>query len=503
MNLNLSAGWLNNYPLLNHVARIAQNHNIELYLVGGAVRDLLLGRESIVDLDFAVPDDGLKVARKVANALDAAFYPLDETRGTGRVVYETTIAYGIKQNYLDFATYRGGSLLEDLADRDFTINAMALNLADPGQLLDPLHGRDDLAAGLIRPASAAAFENDPVRVLRAVRQAAEFNFSLEADTRQRAGLAAKRLPEISPERQRDELLKLLNTPVPGWAVKTLDQLAVLPHLLPEVAAMRDVTQSPPHHLNVFEHTLVALDAWARMQHEHLPHVAEAWRPGVQQYLHNSLTGNIMIQQLLPLALLLHDTGKPASRTEKIVDNSDYTKIRFLGHERESAKITRQIMRRFRFSAQAMGFVETVVANHMRPLLLANENRVTRRAIYRFFRDTTGANYQAGVAVLLHTLADHAATYAPGQGETETQVLGEIANRLLTAYFEQREQVVDPPPLLTGRDLIVDLGLSTGQLIGTLLDRLKEAQAMGQVQTRDEALNFIKADPDFQQNEGRK
>jgi len=503
MNLNFEEGWLNNHPLLNKVAQIAQAHHLEIYLVGGAVRDLLLGRESIVDLDFAVPNDGLKVTRKVANALNAAFYPLDEERGTGRVVYDAPTAYGVKQNYLDFATYRGATLLEDLADRDFTINAIALRLTGAMDLVDPSNGRADLVAGQIRLVSDTAFDNDPVRVLRAVRQAAEFNFSIETTTYQRAKQAAPQLSGVSPERQRDELLKLLNTPAPGRAVQTLHRLDALPHILPEVAAMVGVTQSSPHHLDVFDHTTAALDAWAQMRHDHLPDVPEKSRPDVQQYLHNSLAGNVTPQQLMPLALLLHDTGKPLTRSEEEIDNSGYTKLRFLGHEQESAKIIQQVMQRFRFSTQATGFVENIVANHMRPLLLAQEERVTRRAIYRLFRDTTGGNYQAGVAVVLHALADHRATYPPGQGKVEGQALRNVTDKLLAAYFEQREQVVDPPPLLTGRDLIGEFGLSTGQVIGTLLDRLKEAQAVGQVQTRDEAVAFIKADPDFQRVEGRK
>jgi len=503
MNLNFDEGWLNNHPLLNKVAQIARAHHLEIYLVGGAVRDLLLGRESIVDLDFAVSDNGLKVARMVANTLSAAYYPLDEERSTGRVVYDAPTAYGIKQNYLDFATYRGATLLEDLTDRDFTINAIALRLTEAMELVDPSNGRADLVAGQIRLVSDTAFDNDPVRVLRAARQAAEFNFSIETATYQSAKKAAPQLTGVSPERQRDELLKLLNTPAPGWAVQTLHQLDALPHILPEVAAMVGVTQSPPHHLDVFEHTTTALDTWTQMRRNHLPDVPEKLRSDVQQYLHNSLAGNVTPQQLMPVALLLHDTGKPLTRSEEMMNNLDYTKMRFLGHEQESAKITQQVMQRFRFSTQATSFVENIVANHMRPLLLAREERVTRRAIYRLFRDTTGGNYQAGVAVALHALADHRATYPLGQGEVEEQALRDVTDKLLAAYFEQREQVVDPPPLLTGRDLIGEFGLSTGQVIGTLLDRLKEAQAMGQVQTRDEAVAFIRADPDFQRVEGRK
>ncbi len=498
IKLQLKQGWLNNHPLLNKIVQIARAQHIDLYLVGGAVRDLLLGRKSIVDLDFAVPEDGLYAARTVADALKAAFYPLDAARGTGRVVYEVSTPFGPKQNYLDFATYRGAILLEDLADRDFTINAMALSLTDPLQLIDPLKGQTDLAAGQIRMVSDAAFDNDPVRVLRAVRQAIEFNFTIEAQTRQRAGQAAPQLVDVSPERQRDELLKLLNTPAPGQAVSLLQHIDVLPHILPAVAAMKGVTQSPPHHLDVFDHTTAALDAWAGMRQDGFSVISDERQADLQHYLHQPLTGNLTPQVLMPLALLLHDTGKSLTRTvEERPNSGDDKKIRFLGHEQESAKITQKVMRQFRFSAQAAGFVETVVAHHMRPLLLAQESGVSRRAVYRLFRDTTGGNYQAGVAVALHALADHRATYPPGQGKAEEQKLWGVVNKLISAYFEQRDQVVDPPPLLTGKDLINELEVSTGRLIGTLLNRLREAQAAGEIQTRAEALSFIERDPDYQ------
>jgi tRNA nucleotidyltransferase/poly(A) polymerase len=482
---DLTEGWLDPYPLLKKVIHVLQTHRLEAYLVGGAVRDMLLGRESIVDLDFAVPGDGLAVARRVANALGAAYYPLDTERGTGRVVVE--------KSYLDFASLRGATLLDDLADRDFTINAIAIGLTEPFQLIDPLGGQRDLELGQIRMASATAFSHDPVRVLRAVRQAVEFGFSLEANTEASLRAAASGLPGISPERQRDELLKLLNTPAPGQAVQMLRRLGVLPHILPEIEPMIGVTQGPPHYLDVFDHTTAALDAWAGLVQSGFADFPAQLQAAVAQELNEPLAGNLTQQTLLPLALLLHDSGKPATREPA----PDSAVVHFYGHERVSAKIAVKIMQRFHFSNQAANFVETVVARHMRPLLLLMDRRASRRAVYRFFRDTAGSGYQAGVAVALHALADHYATYPPGQGEQELRELREVVYKLVAAYFEQREQVVEPTLLLTGRDLIETLGLSEGRLIGVLLNRLKEAQAIGAVTDRAAALAFIQADPDFQ------
>lgn len=291
--------WLQQQPLLQRVVTILQAQQSEAYLVGGAVRDLLLGRDQVVDLDFAVPGDGLVVARRVANALGAAFYPLDAERGTGRVVYEQATGEIPVKTYLDFATFRGQTLAQDLADRDFTINAMALSLAEAPELIDPLHGQADLAAGRIRAASPAAFQNDPVRVLRAARQATEFGFSLAVETETLIRQAAPGLDNVSAERKRDELVKLLNTPAPGQAVRLLNKLAVLPHFLPEVVAMTGVAQSPPHYLDVFEHTAEALNVWAGLKESGLPGLPAHLREAVRDYLAERLAGEFSLAQALP------------------------------------------------------------------------------------------------------------------------------------------------------------------------------------------------------------
>ena len=489
-------GWVADQPLLSNVIKILQTHQIEAFLVGGAVRDLLLGRETIVDLDFALPGNGLNAAKIVANAMKAAYYPLDPERGTGRVVYEIEGPHGVEKNHLDFATFRGADLRADLTDRDFTINAMALRLSDPPELIDPLQGQHDLRQKTIRVAADSAFQDDPVRILRAVRQAAQFEFDLEPHTQQLLQAAAATMPTISGERQRDELLKLLNTPRPGPAMQALHQFEVLPHLLPEVATLAGVTQSPPHHLDVWEHTLAALTAWTNLAAAGFSNVAPELRAAVQQYFDEALAGEMTRRSLMPLALLLHDSGKPLTRTEELTPDGGSLRIRFLGHEQKSTELARAVMHRFHFSSQAISFVTTVVAHHMRPLSLAQAGSLSRRAIYRFFRDSKRGGSAAGPATVLHAWADHLATYPTGQGQQAGQALSQVVDTLLTAFFARQNEMIEPPPLLTGRDLIKMLALSEGRLIGLLLNRLKEAQAVGQVTDQAEALAFVEADPDF-------
>lgn len=472
--------------LLAQVVRLARARQVGIYLVGGAVRDSLLGRttaEALTDLDFATPGDGLALARAVADSLGGAFYPLDDERGTGRVVLRWP---GQPATCLDFATFRGGSLLEDLTARDFTVNAIALDLsADPPALHDPLDGRADLAAKRIRVASPRAIADDPVRMLRAVRLAAALGFAIESGTEELIRRNCAALGRVSAERVRDELMKSLASPRPAEAVADLHRLGLLAGVLPEVAALEGVTQSPPHHLPVFEHSLAAVRAWAAAPLELVAAVDPGLVEPVQDYLSTPLGDGFSYRDLITLAVLLHDIGKPATRTE-----SEDGRVRFFKHDLVGGRLAKARLGRLRFSREAATWVATVVTHHMRPLLLAREKKLSRRAIYRYFRATD----RAGVAVALLALADHQAT----RGREADLALAPVVKRLCQTYFEE-PGLVRPKPLLTGQDLITGLGLAEGPLIGQLLAQLLEAQATGEVQTRDQALAFLSrlaSEPDF-------
>ena len=239
-------------PLLEKIINVLPA-NTEVYLVGGAVRDLLTNRLS-PDFDFAVPSNGISLARTVANALKADFMVLDSERDTGRVV----IIEGETYTYLDFAAFRGATLEDDLRDRDFTINAMALNLRDI-TIIDPLNGATDIRAKVIRACSPDSLTNDPVRILRAVRQAAAFGFTIDKSTRELMKQAADKINNVSIERVRDEVFKILGGPKASASIRALEMLGVLQHLMPELLKMRGVTQSNPHIHEVWTHTLAVVD----------------------------------------------------------------------------------------------------------------------------------------------------------------------------------------------------------------------------------------------------
>jgi putative nucleotidyltransferase with HDIG domain len=455
------------------------------------VRDALLGRRTH-DLDFVIPSRGIKSARRVADALGAAFYVLDEERDTGRVVlFESD---GSRQ-FLDFSTLRGPDLESDLRARDFTINAIALNPRAPQSLIDPLGGAADLRSRQLRACSPASFSDDPLRILRGIRLAVQFNLSILPETREWMRTSVSGLQRISPERVRDEMFRLLGGPQPATSVRLLDLFNALPYTLPELSALKGVIQSPPHVSDVWEHTLSVLQKLVgvlsvlALQHNQDNAASLAmglisirlgrYREQIAEHLITELNPDRPLRLLLFLAALYHDTGKPASRQLEAGG-----RIRFFEHERIGAEMVYQRARDLRLSVQECDRLKKIVENHMRPILLAQTGQLpTRRAIYRFFRDC-GA---AGVDVCLLSLADVLATYETTLPQDIWDRHLEVVRTLLEALWEHAEEFVAPPALINGHDLIESFRIKPGPQIGKILEAVREAQAGGQVSTRDEAL----------------
>lgn len=487
--------------LVRAAVQVCAERGIAARLVGGAVRDLLLGRP-VHDWDFVVERDGIRLARAVADRLGAAFFPLDEERDTGRVVVRERGA----RTFLDFALRRGPDWQADLEARDFTVNAIALALDDPIELLDPFEGQRDLEAGLIRAVTEHSLRDDPVRAMRAVRLAGELHFEIESQTAGWIRRDAPLVAQSSAERIRDELARLLVQPDALTGVRWMDDLGLLTRVLPEVAALRGVAQSLPHHWPVLEHTLLVLGALERIVEVITQHQDETeeiidgtdapefvWKD-VRQRLANfrePLTAHLA-QRLsderpalvaLKLAALLHDCAKPHTRT---VDLDGRT--HFYDHENVGAPIAAERVRALRFNNTEVERVRVVIAHHMRPQQLADApGGVTRRAAYRFFRDTG----EAGVDVLLLALADHVATHGPDVQPDRWGRRIEAARTLLTEYWARLAKGVAPSPLVSGDDLMAELGLAPGQRIGELLEAIREAQAAGEIATREEALALAK------------
>jgi tRNA nucleotidyltransferase/poly(A) polymerase len=483
-------------PLIDRVREALPGQ--EIYLVGGAVRDLLLNRTSH-DLDFAVPANGVMLARQAANALSADFMVLDGERDTGRIIVSE--AQGVR-TFLDFAAYRGKDLEEDLRARDFTVNAIAFEIHTQ-TLHDPLNGASDLRAQVIRACSPTSLSDDPVRILRAVRQAAAFEFKIEKETRQAMKQAASLLPNVSPERQRDELFKMLEGPRPDASMRALEMLGVFPYLLPELPALKGVVQSAPHIYDVWEHTLSVVG--------HLEHILRALAPGYRaedtndlftglltlrigrfreqfvKHFSESLNTDRSVRAALFFAALYHDVQKPATRS---VDDS--LRIRFFDHDIKGAEVAADRGRGFNLSNDEVHRIRTVIQHHMRFHFFTNRlesdgQEPSRKAIYRFFRDTG----KAGVELVLLGLADMRGTRGPTLTQGTWTAALDVARILLENYWEKPQETVAPPRLLDGNELMSELGLQPGRMIGQLLEAIREGQATGKVANREQAIELAR------------
>ncbi len=479
---------------------MAAGRGVRVWPVGGCVRDLLLGR-TVHDWDFAVDRDALGLARAVADALQGAFYPLDEERDTGRVILRREG----RRVELDFARLRGPDLEADLRDRDFTINAIAVG--PDGELIDPTGGLTDLEARLVRAVGPHAFDRDPLRMLRAVRMVAERGLRLEVQTARWIMERAGELPHASPERIRDEFVRILNAPSAAYHLQLLDELGLMTSILPDVEALREQSQTPPHRYNVWWHTLMTVDAaenilrrvgaigaaqadslryadapdwaWDEVQETLAP-----FAPALVRHLRRPTVVPRYRRTLLLLAALLHDVGKPPTVTEEMKPGQSHPVLHFYGHEAAGARRATEWMFGMRFSRAEAESVAAMVRAHLRPSQMADApGGVTGRAAYRFFRATG----DAGVEVVLLALADHLAIWGPNLQPERWARRRAAAHALLEYFFHRSQGAVAPPPLVNGRDLMRELGLPEGPEVGRLLEAIREAQAAGEVTTREEAL----------------
>jgi len=468
----------------------------EIYLVGGAVRDALLNRVSH-DLDFAIPKNAIAAARRVASALKADFYILDESFDTARVI--VSAGNGVR-DILDFAAFRGPDLDSDLRGRDFTINAIAFDLRKQ-TILDPLNGAADLRARIIRACSETSLHDDPIRILRAVRQAAAFGFKIELETRKAMKQSASFLPNISPERQRDELFKILEGPRPDASLRALEMLGVFPYLLPELPQLKGVEQSAPHTYDVWEHTLSVIQHLDGLLADLAPgYSAEKtndmltglltlrlgrYREQFAEHFAKSLNTDRSVRALLFLAALYHDVSKPPTKSME-----ETGRIRFFDHDQLGAKVASERARAFNLSNDEVERLQTVIENHMRfhfftSRMEGEKKEPSRKAIYRFFREAG----EGGVDLILLGLADLRGTRAHALTQESWVAALDVARILLENYWEKPQETVAPPRLVDGSDIMKEYNIQPGPLVGRILDAIREAQATGKVSTREEAFAF--------------
>lgn len=446
------------------------------YLVGGFIRDALLGR-NLGDVDLVLEGDYEAGLAALAETLGRESFRLGDRFRTDR--------FALPFGTVDAAPMQGGSREADLLRRDFTINAVALDLDCVGaeladtDLMDPARGLEDLAAKRIVAISEHNLLDDPLRIIRAFRFMVQLGFRIEETTHRLVEIHAEKLTLAAPERIREELMLMLRCEGAAKGLKAMDAAGVLSALFPEIEQMRGFAQNEYHHLPVLEHSLESV-----RELEHILATGEGLADDIRERVMNEMRDIVSPpatrSALLKLALLFHDIGKPQT-AQKQEDG----KLTFYGHQSAGREIASRAFGRLRLSNLERELLETLIEEHLRIGFYCNDLPVSNKLIYRYCRKLGDATAMS----CLHALADARATRGEAVTEQFVAEHEEVANAILWHLYVGKD-VAEPTALLTGAQIMEITGLPEGPRIGELKEALLEAQVEGLVRTRVDAERFV-------------
>jgi tRNA nucleotidyltransferase/poly(A) polymerase len=435
-----------------------------VYIVGGAVRDALLSRP-IKDIDLATPGDAIAVARKIANSLpNGSLFIMDAERGVARAIIETM--YGVLN--VDVAAFRGDGILADLTDRDFTINAMMVDLnSDLTQIIDPLNGERDVADKLIRQCRPGAITADPIRAMRAVRQSTQLGYRIEPVTLKAVRDGTTHLDGVSAERVRDELFKVLQLKRPTAALRVMYVIGLLDAALPISSVADQATVA---------HLFLTMDK--------LTEILAGLVPGETDNIASNFGVGLALVQLNRIRPQLANALKQTWATHRVHRTLLMLTTLVQPFSPDDDGIG-AVAERLRLSNDEKKRLMTSVGNRVGVLEMPGTDAL---ALHRFWYEVGGA----GVDICLLTLADYLAANNLRLNQSAWLPVVERVQTTLEAYYLHHDTIVIPPPVITGDDLIAQLGIKPGPLIGNLLAAIREAQVTGQVTSAEDAVNFARA-----------
>jgi putative nucleotidyltransferase with HDIG domain len=442
------------------------------WIVGGAVRDALLGRD-VIDIDLAVePGREEAGARAVAEAAGAAAFQLSEEFGTWRVEARD------HSWHLDVTRLRATDIEGDLRLRDFTMNAIAVPLADLGaDPVDPTGGVADAKSRVLRAASDQAFADDPLRLIRAARIAGALGLEIESGTLDLARAAAGRAAEPAGERRLSELRLLIRADDPVHALDLLDRLGATSGVLPELEALRGVEQNPNHHLDVHGHTIEVLRQLLIVESD-LERYAGESAAEVRSLMAQPLGDDFTRGDGLRLGALLHDTGKPATK------GSHGGYVTFIGHDSVGADIVDESLANLKASRALRRYVAGLTRHHLHLGFMVHERPLPRRRLFEYLRKCG----DVAPDVTLLTAADRMSARGSGAVAAPEMIgahLDLVREVLPDALAWQRS---GPPALpLPGDELAREAGVPEGPELGDLISELQAALFAGEVEGRDEVI----------------
>ena len=443
--------------LIRQLHAFAAERGTQLYLVGGSVRALLLNR-SLTDLDFALADDAITFAKAFADKIGEAFVKLEEQPPIARIVIRET------RLTLDFAGFRAETLEADLRLRDLTINAMALDLSllltKPAvNLIDPCGGFSDLKAQTLRFPSERVVIDDPLRLLRGYRFAAQLGFEIPEATIALVRRHRDRLPQVSSERIRDELIKILNVKNATAYLRRMDKTRLLSQIIPEIEKIRE------SHQDALDRRLRAVKMF---EIKPIPDTLQSYRPQIEAYLHEQLTHDLCRQQILKLALILRD-----SRAETAV----------------------QIANRLRLGRKAAQLMRCLVENRLY-LMDSTDGKVQimHRSMIHFLRRAE----DDWLGILLISYANIRSAGKDMRWINAPPTVEVLLKQIADFYYNEFAPIMERGRLITGDDILQTFGMMPGIEIGRILRHIEDLQLEGEIQTPEEALEAARA---FLQNNG--
>lgn len=475
--------------ILQAVHRLSTKRKEEVYLVGGTVRDLLLGKPLGKDFDFAAAGEMSDLAKDLAEETGGHAFSLNDSFGTWRVV----LRKGKKRMDVDFSPLQGRNIFEDLVQRDFTVNSMAMNMKEifhqkTPSVIDPLNGLSDLGRRVLRANSEESLLRDPLRMLRAFRFASTLRLKTEEETLRIIQRNKKLILRSAWERIRSEFFAALSESQADHFLRDLFQSGLLKEIFPEIEGWDELDQGVHHDFSLLEHSFKTVEA-GELIFAHFLELYPRHAKSLDHYFSSIIEEGISRRALFKFVAFFHDSGKPRTRTL----GADRQTVRFLDHDQEGQKINGAIAFRLKLSRKSVRIISDLTRQHMRILSLSKTEEVTPRAKYRFFRDLGEEGIAAvflaladGLAVRKHDLGWPLMPELPG----ETEKVKEVAEALLHYYYEEFS-LKPQAPLLDGREIMDTLGLSQGKEVGNLLARLREAEIAGMIRTREEALEFLK------------
>jgi poly(A) polymerase len=485
----METSYLKKSRALQAVHRLSLKGGEEVYLVGGAIRDLLLGKPLSKDFDFVVKGEVHGLAAAVAEEMGGHAFPLDESFGTWRVILKK----GKRRTELDFSLLQGKDIFDDLRQRDFTINSIAVKVKEifgpeTARFIDPLDGKSDLGRRTLRANSEESLRQDPLRMLRAFRFSSTLRFSVEDETLRMIQRNKDLIVRSAWERIRSEFFIALSENQAGRFLRQLNEAGLLGEIFPEIQGWEGLTQGIPNNLSLLEHALRTVES-GEFIFTHLEELYPSFGRSPVHHFSQSVEEGISRRALFKFVAFFHDSGKPGTMARRQEDQFP----RFLDHDQEGQKINTAIAQRMKLSRRSIRIISDLTRHHMRIHSLSRAKEITPRAKYRFFQDLGKEGIDLVILALSNAIASKRIEFSlalssdPPDDLLKIKELGAELLRYYYGEFTQRAQ----KPLLDGKEIMEAFGVLQGKTIGRLLEKLREAEIAGKVQTKEEALKFLK------------